>query len=309
MDGKMFNLPSPLQLISSGIFGNNEVFIKREDLIHPVISGNKYRKLKYNLMHCTNFALSPVISFGGAFSNHLAALAFACFQLKINSIGIIRGEMDHENPSIRNLINWNMHLEFVSRAEFKAENRSNLTAKYRDRFPKACIIPEGGTNALAIQGIGEMMEELTNQLSSPPDIIAVSLGSGGTSAGIVRNAHPDTEIMISSSFKGSGQFEQYIQKLEDLNIDLHPGLNYLDGYHFGGFARFNNELIEFILNWESETGIPLDPVYTAKLFYAVSDQIRNRELKNKKIVIIHTGGLQGRQGFEYLNGPLPNFKL
>lgn len=297
-------IPSPLEKISTSFFGDNEVYIKREDLIHPIISGNKYRKLKFNLEFAIKNNCHPIISFGGAFSNHLAALAYACNQLELKCIGIIRGEEDLSNPSIQNLLDWKMKLEFVSRLKYKVDNRDTVEKEYQEMYPHSLIIPEGGTNNLAISGVKEMMDELEVQLPNLPDIIGVSLGSGGTSAGILNYANDETEIIVSSSFRGSGQKTNYLEKLKRLNVNIHPNLNYLDQYHFGGYARFDSDLIQFIHKWERETNILLDPIYTAKMFYAVADQIKNRNIKNKTIVLIHTGGLQGRKGFEYRHGPI-----
>lgn len=292
--------------VYSPFFGDNEVFVKREDLIHPIISGNKYRKLKYNLEYVAQHDFSPIVSFGGAFSNHLAALAYACNHSNIDCFGIVRGEKDLNNPTIKNLLDWNMNLEFVTRTAYKTENRNKLTHEYLQKYQNSFVIPEGGTNSFAIDGMKEMMVELTAQLPRYPDIIGVSLGSGGTSAGIIKFADHRTEIMVSSSFKGQDQVNLYKEKLNNFEIAVHPKLNYLDNYHFGGYARFNADLIKFIQRWESETGILLDPIYTSKLFFAVADQIRIRKLRKKLIVLIHSGGLQGRQGFEYLHGLLLN---
>ena len=299
-----FNLPSPIHRVRSSFFGANEIFIKREDLIHPVISGNKFRKLKYNLIHAKEQGYQQLLSFGGAFSNHLAAFAFAGQAAGFETIGVIRGELDKENPSIQKLMEWEMTLEFVSRTAYKQDNREDLTLEFQRKYPKALIIPEGGTNTLALHGMQELMEEIEVQMEHLPDIIAVAFGSGGTSAGILQHSTSESDHFVFSSFKGKGQIDNFNLLLSKLGVTKPAPFRYIDAFHFGGYARFNATLLSFIHQWEEETEIPLDPIYTAKLCFGLNELIAQENISGKRILIIHTGGLQGREGFQYLHGDI-----
>ncbi len=277
------------------------LYIKREDLIHPIVSGNKFRKLKYNILQAKKENKSKIITFGGAFSNHIAAVAFAAKENNLECIGIIRGEelgdKIEDNPTLRFAQKCGMQFEFVSRTSYRLKAEpifiENLKQKYGDFY----LVPEGGTNELAVKGC----EEILSPTDEDFDYVCCSIGTGGTISGLINSSKTHQRILGFPALKGDFLKEDIRKFARNSNWDLNTD------YHFGGYGKINSELIEFINRFYKETNIPLDPIYTGKMIFGVIDLIQNGYFpKGSKILAIHTGGIQGIQG---MNTTLKNKKL
>ena len=297
-------LPSPLISLSLPltIEKNIHLYIKREDLIHLWVSGNKWRKLKYNLDFTLQNNIQTVITFGGAFSNHLYATAGACALLGIKSIGIIRGEIDHQNPTLKFCLEKNMTLIPVSRSAYREKEASKEIQDIIQKYPDAMVIPEGGTNQLALKGVGEIWDELNQQLTKTPHYITLSAGTGGTTAGLLSYNNYPTQIISFSSLKSDHLEEKILSLTSYKNKEK---LNMVNEYHFGGYGKWTDELIQFISDFESMTGIPLDHVYNGKAVFGLLKMIEDDYFpQGTTIVHMHTGGLQGLAGLEYMRNKI-----
>lgn len=288
---------SPLQQLQFSLLQQNDVsiFIKRDDLIHPLISGNKWRKLKYNLVAAQQNNAHRLLTFGGAYSNHLHAFAAACKALDFEGIAIVRGEKPNKlNPTLQFVSECGVQLEFVSRSEYRLRNDNDYLQILQQRFAASMIIPEGGSNELAIQGVKEIYDELQQQLSESFDLIATAVGSGGTLAGLISGLQARQSALGICALKGAEYLEQEITALgtsENQNWQLNHE------YHHGGYARFTDELLDFMVMFKQQSGIELEPIYTGKLMYALFDLVeRGYFPRGARIVALHTGGLQGLNG-------------
>ena len=276
---------------------NIELYIKREDQIHPLVSGNKFRKLKYNLQEATNQQKKTLLTFGGAFSNHIVATAVAGTLRGFRTIGIIRGdELGKDvaktlanNSTLRKASESGMKFEFISREYYREKTRPQFIETLQEKHGDFYSIPEGGTNELAIKGCEEILTTEDSQF----DYICSCVGTGGTISGIINNAKDHQKVLGFPALKGDfleNEILKYAKKQENWEL--------IKEYHFGGYGKYTDELIHFINRFKSETDIPLDPIYTGKMMFGVLDMIKkNRFLNGSKILIIHTGGLQGIEGF------------
>jgi 1-aminocyclopropane-1-carboxylate deaminase len=263
---------------------------KREDLLFPHLSGNKYRKLKYNLREAAGSGHKTLITFGGAFSNHLHATAAAGREFGFRTIGFVRGEElggKPLNPTLSEARDWGMQLVFLSRADYRRKtSKEFLDSLVRD-FGPAYVLPEGGTNALAIQGCSEIL--------GPSDLgathICCPVGTGGTLAGIVRSAGPHQAVLGYPALRAP-EFKMALgASIPGTDWDL------VTEYHFGGYGKINSELVSFINEFKARTGIPLDPVYTGKMTYGILADVRRGRLPaGSRVLAVHTGGLQGIRG-------------
>ncbi len=274
---------------------NIQLFIKREDLIHPFVSGNKYRKLKYNLDAAKSLNKKMLLTFGGAFSNHIAAVAFAGQENGFQTIGVIRGdELENkiaENPTLSFAASHGMQFHFISRADYKNKTNPDFLKKLHKKFGDFYLIPEGGTNELAIKGCEEI---LTNE-DIVFDYICCSIGTSGTICGIIKAAKPHQKILGFPALKADFLSEEITKFAENKNWQL------ITNYDFGGYAKTTPELINFINNFKEKYQIQLDPVYTSKMVFGVLDLIQKGFFEeNVKILMIHTGGLQGIAGMNAL---------
>jgi len=265
--------------------------IKREDEIHPEISGNKYRKLKYNLIAAKEQGLETLLTFGGAYSNHIAATASAGLEFGFKTIGIIRGDELADKVSGNSTLSFaqkcGMELKFISRKEYREKSSPEFIASLKKEFGYIYILPEGGTNDLAIKGCEEILTENDEDF----DYICTPVGTGGTIAGIINSTKPNQKVVGFSSLKGD------FLKGEIAKLTTKGNWELITDYHFGGYGKINEELITFINNFKEETKIPLDPVYTGKMIYGLVDLMkRDKFKKGSKILAIHTGGLQGVKG-------------
>lgn len=283
------------QAVDLGPDFNQRLCVKREDLIHPHISGNKYRKLKYNLDQATSKQKRTLLTFGGAFSNHILAVAAAGNQFGFNTVGVIRGEelvnQVDNNPTLKLAESYGMHFKFVTREVFRNKTSAAFVQKLKNTFGDFYLIPEGGTNDLAIKGC----EEILSEDDFDYDYICCSVGTGGTISGIINASKPDQKILGFPALKGDFLQEEISKFAKNLNWQL------INDYHFGGYAKINSELISFMNQFKREYQIPLDPVYTGKLLFGVMDLLRKGYFpEHSKILVIHTGGLQGISGMNEL---------
>ena len=295
-------LPSPIQEVDFPLLKNKNIrlWIKRDDLIHPWVSGNKYRKLKYNLKSAIENKCKTIVTFGGAFSNHLHATAGACALLDLKSVGIVRGEIDLNNPTIKFCIERGMNLIPVSRAVYRLKENSQEIMELIQKYPDCYMVPEGGTNQLALRGASEIVDEIKIQWSEMPEIISLACGTGGTTAGILSANLLNSKVIAFSALKSS-HLESEIKQLSDFkNADK---LSVQTDFHFGGYAKWNTELIDFIYDFEKQTDIPLDHVYNGKAMFGLFKLILSDYFEpGSTICYIHTGGLQGKNGLKYMAG-------
>lgn len=267
------------------------LYVKREDLLHPLISGNKYRKLKYNLVEAEKRGHDTILTFGGAFSNHIAATACAGNKHGFRTIGIIRGEELQknflENPTLKLAHEHGMSFKFFSRTEYRFKDGSLFLEKLNHEFGSYYDLPEGGTNTLAIKGC----EEILDVSDSDFDVICCAVGTGGTISGIINSSTEEQKVLGFSALKGDFLKEDIRKFVTKNNWDL------ISDYHFGGYAKVTPDLVRFLNDFKKKTDISLDPIYTGKMIYGILDLIqRDRFAPGAKILAIHTGGLQGIQG-------------
>lgn len=267
------------------------VSIKRDDLIHPFVSGNKFRKLKYNLAAAKKINATTLLTFGGAFSNHIAAVAFAGKENGFKTIGIIRGEeLENQisvNPTLKFAYENRMQFKFVSRVAYKDKESPTFLLALHEEFGDFYLLPEGGTNDLAVKGC----EEILTPEDSDFDYICCAVGTGGTIAGIINAALPHQKVLGFPALKGDFLSNDIRKFAHNERFEL------LNDYHFGGYAKVTPELILFINSFYEQTKIPLDPVYTGKMAFGVYDLIQQNYFpKDARILMIHTGGLQGIVG-------------
>lgn len=263
--------------------------------MHPLISGNKLRKLKYNLKEAQRLKKNTLLTFGGAFSNHIAATAAAGKEYGFKTIGIIRGEelqeKIRENPTLRAASACGMELVFLSREEYKKRNERVFLELLRKEFGDPYILPEGGTNALAVAGCKEILSEA----DAGYDYICVPVGTGGTVAGIIEASQPHQQVIGVSVLKGIFQISEIKKYTERSNFTI------TDAYCFGGYGKIDSKLIRFINAFNKRTGILLDPLYTGKMMFGITDMINTHYFpENSRILAIHTGGLQGIEGMNQL---------
>ncbi|WP_327036910.1 1-aminocyclopropane-1-carboxylate deaminase/D-cysteine desulfhydrase [Methylomarinum vadi] len=268
-----------------------ELWLKRDDLLHPIVSGNKWRKLKYILEHALGLGCRRIISMGGAYSNHLHALAYTGKCLGLATAAFIRGERPKRlSPTLRDLLDWDMRLTFVSRSDY----RELRAYRRHDSLPGLqngdYWLPEGGATGLALQGVAEIVGEI--HLSF--DVLSVPCGTGTTLAGLIKAVPDSAEVLGIAALKGADFLYHDVAEL--LADAAHKNWSLALDYHFGGFAKSNMLLTEFIDRFERRHNIALDPVYTGKMLYALYDLIEHDHFSSgKRIIAIHTGGLQGRR--------------
>ncbi len=266
------------------------LLIKREDLNHPLISGNKWWKLKYNLAEAQTQNKKTLLTFGGAYSNHIYATAAAAAELGFKSIGIIRGE---ETLPLNSTLSFakqrGMSLHYVSRGLYRTKTSSQFMDALEQQFGGFYLIPEGGTNALAVKGATEFAQTLNMDF----DYVCCPVGTGGTLAGLIEGL-PEKKVIGFSVLKGGEFLTEDILALTSVNGNW----NVMTDYHFGGYAKTNSALEQFIRTFEAKHAILLDQVYTGKMMAGIYDLIQKGHfVKGNTILAIHTGGLQGKSVF------------
>ncbi|MCF7970641.1 MAG: pyridoxal-phosphate dependent enzyme [Methylococcaceae bacterium] len=271
-----------------------ELYLKRDDLLHPIISGNKWRKLKYILEHALALNTQKIISMGGAYSNHLHALAYVGKLLGIQTEARIRGERPEIlNPTLNDMFDWGMHLEFISRSDYR------LLREYKayDALPGLqkgeYWLPEGGAMLSALRGVTELVAEIDLDY----DVLCVPCGTATTLAGII-SARSNKQVIGFAALKEAAYLNDEVKTLLK-NTACHNDKWFIQlQYHFGGFAKITPELLQFIQQFEKAQHIKLEPIYTGKMLYGIYDLIRQGYFKSgQRIIAIHTGGLQGNRGF------------
>jgi 1-aminocyclopropane-1-carboxylate deaminase len=292
------SLPEPLQpslpepLAWPGLTEKNiSADILRLDRLHPVISGNKWFKLKGYLHEALQSPGQPVITFGGPWSNHLIAAAYAARQHGLPAIGIVRGERPPVlSATLTAAAAYGMQLEFISRREYAEKEEPGFLRRLTDRFPGAYIIPEGGSGPIGIKGSEDILR-ITD--TSQYTHILCAVGTGTTLMGLIRAAGPGQVVIGIPVLKGFDKWAA-IDPHAFLTPEQKAGARMLDGYHFGGYARHPRELLDFMNRWYKETGVPSDIVYTGKLFFALWDSVRHDLFPAySRLLVIHSGGLQG----------------
>jgi 1-aminocyclopropane-1-carboxylate deaminase/D-cysteine desulfhydrase-like pyridoxal-dependent ACC family enzyme len=277
-----------------------ELFVKRDDLMHPIISGNKLYKLKYSIAKAKNEEYGGILTFGGAYSNHIAATAAYCKEEGIQSVGIIRGESTQPlNPTLSYSKSCGMTLSFIDRTTYRSKDDPGYLEKLKEDFNNPLIIPEGGANLEGITGAQEIIGAQCDEF----DIIALAVGTGTTLAGILKALSPHQKVIGFPVHKHATVFEDVIQIDSELQGYRQNQYSIEGGYHFGGYAKWNDALIQFMRSTYDEGGLKTDPIYTSKALYGIIDMIQKGSFEiGTKILFIHTGGLQGIGGFEQRHG-------
>ena len=278
---------------------NIQLYIKREDKIHPFVSGNKFRKLKYNLQQAKSENKKTLLTFGGAYSNHIVATAVAGAIQGFQTIGIIRGDELRKNleatlksnATLRKASEHGMKFVFVSREQYRDKSNSDFLQSLKKEHGDFYLIPEGGTNQLAIKGCEEILTIEDEQF----DYICSCVGTGGSISGLIKASKNHQKILGFPALKGdflNNEIKRFVSEKENWEL--------MTSYHFGGYGRFTEELIHFINEFNEQAKIPLDPIYTGKMMFGILEMIKNGEFpKGSKVLAIHTGGLQGIEGFNH----------
>lgn len=288
---------TPIQKIIHPILVENNVnlFVKRDDLTHPLITGNKWRKLKHNLIFAKQQNISKLISFSGPFSNHLYALAGASRLFDFNSEVIVRGpQLDANNPCLKFAAACGVKLTPVNRLTYRRRNDLDYLTELQNSKPDSLIIPEGGSNQLAIKGMIELAHSL-------PDVDEVwcATGSAGTLAGLVEGLPEETKIRGVAVLKQADYLNETVKQLSP-KAQHQTNWQLLTEYHYGGYGKFNAELWQFCQNLRHQ--LPLEPIYTGKLLFTLFNLVKQRRFPaGSKLLAIHTGGLQGLNGLRYRN--------
>lgn len=297
----------------------------RLDLTHPHVSGNKWFKLKYNLEEAKKQGKDALLTFGGAYSNHIAATAAAGKEFGFKTIGVIRGEELRTSPrpspdpllkqerveqpqtsppapllterglnnTLRFAESCGMQLHFVSREEYRKKEVSEFIATLQKQFGDFYLLPEGGTNDLAVKGCTEIL----SLIDIPFDAVCCPVGTGGTFAGIISSLKEGQKALGFSVLKGGEFLEEHISKLINPPSPPLQGGPYslVTQYHFGGYGKYSSALLDFILEFEKQNNIPLEQVYTGKMMFGIYDLIKLGHFpKNSTLIAVHTGGLQGK---------------
>ncbi|TYK67135.1 1-aminocyclopropane-1-carboxylate deaminase/D-cysteine desulfhydrase [Colwellia echini] len=284
------------------------VQIKRDDQLHDIISGNKWRKLKYNLTQITEGNYVGALTFGGSYSNHIHAFAYACKLQNIPCIGIIRGEENYANNfTLSWARHWGMRCHFVDRKTYRRRFDTDYLSELKQLYPDYFIIPEGGSNSLAISGVAEVITELNQQTEF--DTLLTPVGSGGTLTGLIagdcNEQYPQHKIVGVAVLK---QAEYLLDDIESLLhsriksqktplLTMHSNWHLLTEFHRGGYGKFSNADVERLLEFNQQTGVIFEPVYSGKMILAMLDLLTHGYFKpGERIVLLHTGGLQGLGG-------------
>ena len=303
-------LDVPMQRVSCSVLNNYglELIVRRDDMIDPYQSGNKFYKLFYNLRAANEQGINQLLSFGGAYSNHLYALAAAGHSAGIRTVGVVRGERPaHLSPTLRDAEAWGMQLCFVPRAEYYSDN-DELLNRLRASYGDFLLVPEGGANLNGARGAAVMGWAITQQLGDKFDDVCVPCGTGSTLAGLASALPGDKTAIGFSVLKGQGTLVHQVSCLYASCLSLSASAGFasggrwrlISGYHAGGYARKLPSMVnDFWRDFEAETGILLDPVYSLKMFWGMAHlAAQSYWAPGTRLVAVHTGGLQGRRGFQ-----------
>ncbi len=290
------------ELLARGI----QLFVKRDDLIDELISGNKWRKLKYNIELCRANKNNGILTFGGAYSNHLLATAAACNRAGLNAIGVVRGEElnSTSNDTLKKCAALGMKLVFISRELYGMRNEKAYHEELSYEFPNHHIVPEGGANYYGVIGCQEIMKEVTTKV----DHVFIAQGTSTTSCGVLLSLNNTQKLHVVPVLKGYDAIQEMSNLLrrsgleEDWVNDTLSKVEVLPEFHFGGYAKYTKELLNYIQNFYRTHSVKLDPVYTGKAMYALMHELKDARYNNTKILFIHTGGIQGAAAIEKQSG-------
>ena len=299
----------PLQKIEDPLIHKSgiKLFVLRTDLTHPTVSGNKWYKLKYNLIEIKQRGFDTLLTFGGAYSNHIHAAASAGKLLNIKTIGVIRGEeYSPLNPTLAFAKENGMLLHYVDRKAYRERKKSEFIQSLRKKFGEFYLLPEGGTNLLALDGCIEIVRGININY----DLICCACGTGGTLAGIIVGLNGSKKALGFAVLKGADFLKTDVEKL----ISDYSGKNFRNwqinqNYHFGGYAKTNEELLRFVLRFREVNDIPIEPIYTGKMLYGIYNLAEENYFeRGKTIIAVHSGGLQGLAGLnERIRKKNPDF--
>jgi 1-aminocyclopropane-1-carboxylate deaminase len=296
------SIPSPVQTLYHPLFEHFKVNvqIKRDDLIDLIVSGNKWRKLKFNIRHAKVHGYKGILSFGGGYSNHIHALAYACKNHHLKSIAIIRGEPHYANNcTLAQAKKWGMTLQFVDRNTYRLRNDESYLQQLQQQFPEYFIVPEGGSNSLALSGVAEICQELINE-GVQYDTLITPVGSAGTISGLIIGDKGQHEILGVAVLKQQEYLHEEVVRL--LGSTEHESVSYhnwqiLVDYHRGGYAKFSQSDLQKIKEFSHITQVPFEPIYSGKMVLAFLDLIEKGYFKkHHRVMLLHTGGLQGLGG-------------
>ena len=296
-DSSQFDSIPKITSVNSSLFGSSKVKVSilRLDELHPQLSGNKWFKLKYNLEQASKQHCKTLVSFGGAWSNHLHALAWAGKEFGFNTVAYVRGELiEPLNPCLQDASDWGMELRALSREDYKRKDDPAFLNNLIRDVHSPYVIPEGGGNSLGIQGCSDILEGIEQ---GKFDCISLACGTGTTMAGILTAAQ--VPILGIQVLKGDGYLSnEVVAYLQTLSINPTVSWQVRDEFHRGGYARTDQTLLDFCQYFEDETSVPLEPVYSGKMFMALAELIKSEYFqKGAHILAVHGGGLQGNRGF------------
>jgi 1-aminocyclopropane-1-carboxylate deaminase len=284
--------PTPLEeVVGNALLEQHDIrlWIKRDDLIHPTVPGNKLRKLKYNLGDALRGNYDSLLTFGGAYSNHVYATAHAGKLCGLKTIGVIRGE-EHLplNPVLASAVAAGMKLVYLDRQTYRSKRSPEVLDRLREQHGHFYLVPEGGSNHLGVRGASEIIDEIDVDF----DVVATAVGTGGTLAGLIFGLQGKGSALGFATLKGAVFLRDDVtdllgsagRHLANWGIEL--------DYHFGGFARVQPELVDFIEKFEQDHDVPLDPIYTGKMMYGLFDIVgKGRLPRGTRVVAVHTGGV------------------
>ena len=294
---------SPLQKLTYSLAEQSglEVWIKRDDLIHPLVSGNKFRKLKYAIEPILNGEKKELLTFGGAFSNHIHACAALGHLLGFATHGIIRGlYLSDDNPTLNDAKHWGMAITPISKQEYAKREDVDYIASLQNQYPHARLLPEGGTAPSALQGVADLFLELQDH--PPFDHVICPVGSGGTMAGLIQGAPIQTKVHGICVLKSAKYLTEKVQQLVD---STKKSWQIWHEFHHGGYAKCDKALIQLCHRIWQKMNIPVEPIYSAKMFSGFEQMLHQGVFrKGQRILLIHTGGMQGLRGMAKRNPDL-----
>ena len=302
---KHINENTPLEEVKDPLLNERKIslLIKREDLNHRDLSGNKWHKLKYNLQEARKQGKNTLLTFGGAYSNHIYATAAAGKIFNLKTIGIIRGE-EHLplNPTLSFAKDNGMKLYYLDRTSYKQKNSPEIINQLQEKFGSFYLLPEGGTNEFAVKGCSEIISKINIDFN----YVCCPCGTGGTLAGLISGLNGKNFALGFAVLKGASFLKENVQSLlQNSNNNSLQNWDINLDYHFGGYARMDSDLLDFVKRFTSLTKIPLEPIYTGKMLFGIYDLAAKGFFKEGSLIIaIHTGGLQGLKG---LSGRMKNY--
>jgi 1-aminocyclopropane-1-carboxylate deaminase/D-cysteine desulfhydrase-like pyridoxal-dependent ACC family enzyme len=289
-----FLLPSPLEELTDPRLADRSVrlLLKRDDLIDPDVPGNKWRKLKYNLDAARRDGHRTLLTFGGAYSNHIRATSAAGRRFGFATIGVIRGEPhDPLNPVLAYAVRQGMTLTYLDRTTYRRKHEPDVVRRLHEEFGEFHLLPEGGSNALALPGCAEIPEEITERFTA----VCCPVGTGGTLAGVAAGLRDGQEAIGFSALKGGGFLNEEVRRLQEQAYGRGRGRWRIEpDYHFGGYAKRKPELIAFIDDFAARHGLRLEPVYGAKMMYGIFDLVEHAGFPEGSVIVaIITGATEG----------------